>query len=148
MDERDFLEELDCFLYWKHPLRIESGCDTVLEAMAMELPVILFAQDLGVAELIEHGKDGFLVETEEEALDCLDRLAASPELRKSIGQAARRKVVATLDRQRVRMLDFYLEANAPANPDARPAAPGNDSPADGELRDRPLPQPITEGVHR
>lgn len=118
MDARDFLEGLDCFLYWKHPLLIETGCNTVLEAMSMELPVIMFAKDLGVAELIEHGKDGFLVETEEEALDCLDRLAASPELRQSVGQAARRKVMATLDRQNARMLDFYLGAELSATPDA------------------------------
>jgi len=120
MDARDFLEGLDCFLYWKHPLWIETGCNTVLEAMAMELPVIMFAKDLGVAELIEHGKDGFLVETEEEALECLDKLAASPELRQSVGQAARRKVMATLDSQNARILDFYLGHKLSATPDAQP----------------------------
>ena len=118
MDARDFLEGLDCFLYWKHPLWIETGCNAVLEAMAMELPVIMFARDVGVAELIEHGKDGFLVETEEEALQCLDRLAASPELRQSVGQAARYKVLTTLDRQQARMLDFYVGEDVSASPDA------------------------------
>jgi glycosyltransferase involved in cell wall biosynthesis len=112
MDARDFLDELDCFLYWKHPLWIETGCNTLLEAMSMELPVILFSRDVGVTELIDHGKDGFLVETEEEALECLDRLAASPELRKSVGQAARRKVLATLGGQQERIPDFYLRAPA------------------------------------
>jgi hypothetical protein len=119
MDARDFLEGLDCFLYWKHPLWVETGCNAVLEAMAMELPVIMFARDLGVAELIEHGRDGFLVETEEEALECLDRLAASPELRKSVGQAARRKVLATLDRQQAHIIEFYLGADVSASPDAQ-----------------------------
>ena len=77
MDARDFLEGLDCFLYWKHPLLIADstdGCNIVLEAMSMEFPVIMFAKDLGVAKLIEHGKDGFLVETEEEALECLGQI--------------------------------------------------------------------------
>ena len=123
MDARDFLEGLDCFLYWKHPLLIADstdGCNIVLEAMSMEFPVIMFAKDLGVAKLIEHGKDGFLVETEEEALDCLDRLAASPELRQSVGQAARRKVMATLDSQNARMLDFYLGPELSVTPDAQP----------------------------
>jgi glycosyltransferase involved in cell wall biosynthesis len=119
MDARDFLDGLDCFLYWKHPLWVETGCNAILEAMAMELPVIMFARDLGVAELIEHGKDGFLAETEEEALECLDRLAASPELRKSVGQAARRKVLATLDRQNADILDFYLGEAAAARPNAQ-----------------------------
>jgi len=119
MDARDFLEALDCFLYWKHPLCIETGCNAILEAMAMELPVIMFARDVGVAELIEHGRDGFLVETEEEALTCLDRLAASPELRQSVGQAARRKVLAILDSQQARIVDFYLGAGVSASPDAQ-----------------------------
>jgi len=119
MDARDFLEALDCFLYWKHPLCIETGCNAILEAMAMELPVIMFAGDVGVAELIEHGRDGFLVETEEEALTCLDRLAASPELRQSVGQAARRKVLAILDSQQARIVDFYLGAGVSASPDAQ-----------------------------
>jgi glycosyltransferase involved in cell wall biosynthesis len=118
VDARDFLEGLDCFLYWKHPLLTETGCNAILEAMAMELPVIMFARDVGVAELIEHGRDGFLVETEEEALKCLDRLAASPELRQSVGQAARRKVLATLDRQQARILDFYLGVDRAASPEA------------------------------
>lgn len=116
LDARAFLEGLDCFLYWKHPLWVETGPNAILEAMAMELPVIVFAKDVGVAELIEHGTDGFLVETEAEALACLDRLAASPALRQSVGRAARRKVLATLDRQQARMLDFYLGA---AHPDQR-----------------------------
>ena len=120
MDARDFLEGLDCFLYWKHPLWIETGCNAILEAMAMELPVVMFARDVGVAELIEHGRDGFLVETEEEALECLDKLAVSPELRKSVGQAARRKVLAILDRQNAGIVDFYLGGDASASPDARP----------------------------
>ncbi len=113
VDAPAFLEGLDCFLYWKHPLWVETGCNTILEAMAMELPVILFARDVGVAELIEHGRDGFLVETEEEALACLDSLAASPALRQAVGQAARRKVLATLDRQQTRIRDYYLGAARP-----------------------------------
>jgi glycosyltransferase involved in cell wall biosynthesis len=111
MDARAFLEGLDCFLYWKHPLWVETGPNAILEAMAMELPVIVFGRDVGVAELIEHGRDGFLVETEEEALACLDRLADSPALRQSVGQAARRKVLAVLEKQEKHILDFYLKAD-------------------------------------
>lgn len=107
---RDFLAGLDCFLYWKHPSLIETGGTAVLEAMSMGLPVIAFAKDLGVAELIEPGKDGFLVDTEAQALECLDRLAASPELRRALGMAAREKVLLTQLRQRQGMLDSYLGA--------------------------------------
>jgi len=49
----------------------------------------------------------------------LDRLAASPELRQSVGQAARRKVLAILDSQQARIVDFYLEAGVSASPDAQ-----------------------------
>jgi tetratricopeptide (TPR) repeat protein len=111
-DARDFLDTLDVFLYWKHPLWVETGGTVILEAMAMALPVIAFAKDLGVAELIEHGKDGFLVESEREALDWLDMLAAAPGLRRAVGLAARQKILATLARQRDAMLDFYRDPSA------------------------------------
>lgn len=40
MDARDFLEEPDYFLYWKQLFWIETGCTTILEAIAMDSPFI------------------------------------------------------------------------------------------------------------
>lgn len=107
-DARDFLSGLDCFIYRKHPQLFEPCGTCILEAMSMALPVILFRQGVGAVELIEHGQDGFLVETEAEALACIDQLAADIELRAAIGAAARRKVTALMQDQRTRILTYYL----------------------------------------
>ena len=74
----------------------------------MALPVIVFRDGVGAAELIEHGRDGFLVDTEEEAMACIDRLAADPDLRAGVGSAARDKVVDVMHDQHRRILGYYL----------------------------------------
>src|SRR5262249_31584494 len=55
-----FLAGLDCFVYRKHPTFVEAGGTAILEAMATGLPVVVFRDGVGVAELIEHGEDGFV----------------------------------------------------------------------------------------
>ena len=110
-----FLSGLDCFIYRKHPQFFETCGTSILEAMAMGLPVVLFREGVGVAELIEHGQDGFLVDTEAEALACIDRLAGNPGLRASIGAAARRKVTAVMQDQQTRILAYYLGSTSVGN---------------------------------
>jgi glycosyltransferase involved in cell wall biosynthesis len=44
------------------------------------------------ATMIEHGRTGFLVETQEEWLEAVGRLMHDPELRHRLGQAGRRRV--------------------------------------------------------
>jgi len=105
---REFLETLDVFIYRKHPKFFETGGSTILEAMAMELPVIVFADDCGVAELIVHGENGFLVEREDQAMVLLDRMAADPSLRERVGRAARATLVELMSRQAPRVIDYYL----------------------------------------
>jgi tetratricopeptide (TPR) repeat protein len=107
-DPRNFLEGLDCFIYRKHPHFLETGGTSILEAMAMALPVIVFRDGVGVAELIDDGRDGFLVDTEEEAYVCVDRLAEDGELRMRVGSAARDKVVDVMRDQERRILAYYL----------------------------------------
>lgn len=92
-DPAEFLESLDVFIYRKHPEFFETGGTALLEAMAMELPVIAFPEHCGVAELIEHGRNGYLVDTEAEAIEFVDRLSADAALRERIGRAARATVV-------------------------------------------------------
>ena len=105
----EFLEGLDCYLYRTHPHFIETGGAVILEAMSMGLPVVAFRQRLGVAELIEHGVNGFLVETEEEALRCVKELADSPGLRHDVGMAARAMVTLTMSSQASAALKYYLQ---------------------------------------
>jgi glycosyltransferase involved in cell wall biosynthesis len=107
-DARDFLSGLDCFIYRKHPQFFETCGACILEAMSTGVPVILFREGVGAAELVEHGRDGFLVETEAEALTCIDRLAADPDLRLAIGAAARRKVATVMQDQQTRIPSYYL----------------------------------------
>ena len=59
--------------------------------MACGLPVI--ASPIGVnSEIVEHGVNGFLVETDEEWESSLRTLMGDPELRHRMGQAGRAKI--------------------------------------------------------
>lgn len=105
----EFLDGLDCFIYRIHPHLYETGGTVIMEAMAMGLPVVLFGERVGMAELIEHGRNGFIVETEEEALVCIGQLADDPDLRRAIGEAARTTLVEVMKAQTGAMLEFYLQ---------------------------------------
>lgn len=111
-DVRDFLDRLDCFVYRKHPQWVETGGTTIFEAMSMALPVIVFYREVGAAEVIEHGRDGILVDTEQEMLDWIDRLAVDPTLRKKIGQSAREKICKLMESQDSVIISNYLGPNA------------------------------------
>jgi hypothetical protein len=110
LDARDFLADLDVFVYRKHPHLFETGGTVILEAMAMQLPVIAFAGDCGYAEVIVHGENGFIVASEAEALTCVEHLLADPALRVRIGAAARETVVALMREQAAATLEYYAVA--------------------------------------
>ncbi len=68
---------------------------TLLEAMAMEVPVV--ASDLdGIAEVIQNGSDGFLVPSGAKNIfsDRVCQLLEDPDLAAQIGRAAAKKMVA------------------------------------------------------
>lgn len=113
MAPAEFLRNLDVFVYRKHPAFFETGGSVVLEAMACALPVIAFAEDCGAAELIEHGRNGYRVDSEEQALQLLDRLAQDPDLRRRIGAAARADLAALQARQAQQRADWYLGDGEP-----------------------------------
>lgn len=104
----EFLDGLDCFIYRIHPHFYETGGTVILEAMAMSLPVVLFNERVGMVEVIEHGRNGFVVETEEEAVACIGQLARDPDLRRRIGEAARATLISMMEVQTDAMLNFYL----------------------------------------
>jgi len=107
LDSKDFLQALDVFVYRKHPLWVETGGSVILEAMAMELPVVVFPEQCGCAELIAHGENGFLVSSEAEAYAVIERLHAEPELRRRIGGAARQTLIDLQHRQEPELLARY-----------------------------------------
>jgi hypothetical protein len=111
---QQFLSGLDCFLYRAHPHWYETGGNVVTEAMAMQLPVIVFGEQLGIAEIIEHGVNGFVVSTEAEVLDILAELATNPMLRTEVGVRARETLVRMAAEQNERSIGFYRDRTAAA----------------------------------
>lgn len=72
------------------PSAYEGFPNTILEAMCAGLPVVGFAECVGVRDVIEHGKTGFVVaESSSSALaETLRRLMSSDRLRETLGKAA------------------------------------------------------------
>lgn len=71
------------------------------------------ASPIGVnAEIIEHGKSGFLANTDQEWFDSIDSLIADDALRQRIGQAGREKVVNKYSKEAwtERLIDVYKKA--------------------------------------
>ncbi len=102
-----FLDGLDCFVYRIHPLGCDAGGAALLQAMAMALPVVVIGAGVGSAELIESGRSGYVVDTEDEAAACIGALARDPQLRRALGAAARATVVSVMQRQRAAMIVRY-----------------------------------------
>jgi colanic acid/amylovoran biosynthesis glycosyltransferase len=78
-----------------HAAVSEGFCNAVLEAQAMELPVVCTDAD-GLAENVANGRTGFVVPRRDpDAIaDRLARLAADPLLRETLGRRGRARVVA------------------------------------------------------
>ena len=89
----EFLASIDIFFYRTggEGILVETSGLVIAEAMAAGLPVVA-ALPGGFADLIEHGENGFLVDSQEQAYDHVLRLAADAALRASIGSAARARV--------------------------------------------------------
>jgi glycosyltransferase involved in cell wall biosynthesis len=75
----------DVFLF---PSRTDTFGNVVLEAKSSGLPVIVSDQ-MGPAELVQDGKDGFIAPTEEIFGKRLDELLSRPALRQIMGQNSR-----------------------------------------------------------
>jgi glycosyltransferase involved in cell wall biosynthesis len=88
-----FLRTLDAFFYRTSPRWPEVAGRVVAEAMATGLPCVC-ADDVGFAELITHGVDGFLfrADDDEAALAHLRTLHDDVALRHAMGRAARARV--------------------------------------------------------
>ena len=72
-------------------------------------------RDSGAGDYIVHGKTGFLVGTDREALDTIIALKNDPALRARIGESARRAMEQRYSAQRVAAIcDFYLQSPSDA----------------------------------
>jgi glycosyltransferase involved in cell wall biosynthesis len=71
-----------------------------LQYMALEIPCIM--SPVGVnRDIIEHGINGYLAETDEEWLKYISQLINSLELRKQIGREGRKRVIEAYSRQAI-----------------------------------------------
>ncbi len=91
VEVRKLLASADVFL---HGAVSEGFCNAVLEAQAMELPVVTTDAD-GLPENVVDGVTGFVVPRRDpEAMaQALHRLAADPELRRRMGSAGRERAM-------------------------------------------------------
>lgn len=113
-----FLRHLDCFYFRSSDARIEPSGRVVMEAMACGIPVVAHRRG-GYAEWIEHGTDGLLFDTREQAAAMLLALKDDPGLCAALGQAARRKMESTYSAEEMRALvAFYTAAEAVPPPQA------------------------------
>jgi glycosyltransferase involved in cell wall biosynthesis len=88
----DYLQVMDAFCLPSTGL--ESFGNAVVEAMALALPVIIFADGGGMVEHIDDGRTGFIVAGQEGLEDRLCTLLDDPTLRSRIGTAASTSVRA------------------------------------------------------
>ena len=107
-DARLFLQGLDCFFYRTSENFLEPSGRVVTEAMACGLPVVCHNQG-GYTEWIDDGRNGFLFDTQQEALEILLKLKEDPALRERVGKAARRSAEELFsDAVRSQIVEFYL----------------------------------------
>jgi glycosyltransferase involved in cell wall biosynthesis len=92
-----FLDRLDCFVYRTSPRKPEGFGLCIVEAMAAGLPVVA-ARHGGYVDIINSGVNGFLFDTNEEAVSIVTALKENPDLRTQIGISARRSISALVVR--------------------------------------------------
>lgn len=103
----EFLHGLDAYFY-RTSTWVEPWGRVVVEAMASGLPVIA-CDNGGYAQVIEHGRNGLLFRTTDEAVAQVRQVAADPALRERLGAAARASVESLLgEAAMARLVGFYL----------------------------------------
>jgi glycosyltransferase involved in cell wall biosynthesis len=86
----DYLQAMDAFCL--PSMGLESFGNSVVEAMALGLPTIIFADGGGMVEHIEEGDTGFIVKDDDELTARITALMEDPDLRGRIGARGRRVV--------------------------------------------------------
>lgn len=111
----EFLQSLDCFIYRTSSSWLESYGRVVFEAMACGLPVLCGGSG-GYADYIENGVNGYLFDTNEEAMGIVKKLRSDPSLRRKIGDAARKTMEKTYSSSyERRLVDFYVKERSAAD---------------------------------
>jgi glycosyltransferase involved in cell wall biosynthesis len=107
-DAAVFLQGLDCFYYRGADTWYETFGRVIFEAMACGLPVVCENRG-GYCPHIEHGVNGFLCDSQDEAYAIINRLRHDPVLRHSVGAAARKTTENMYSHHSLdAMLEYYL----------------------------------------
>jgi glycosyltransferase involved in cell wall biosynthesis len=90
VEDRDLLELYQSALCVVAPAFREDYGLTALEAMRLGVPVVVCRDGGGLTELVEHGVSGLVVDPTPMAIsDAVNTIAASPELRRTMGENGR-----------------------------------------------------------
>jgi len=94
---QEYYDKADAFVL---PSFAEGVPVVLMEAMSKEIPVIT-TQIMGIPELVNDGVNGLLVPpaNEEALVHAMLRLAADPPLRRRLGQAGRKRVIAEYNQE-------------------------------------------------
>lgn len=93
---RDVLPEFDLFGYPLNPMTSGTTENSILEAMAAALPIVVLNQ--GTEKyIIQNEKTGLLADNMQDYVRCICLLATRMDLRQKYGQAARRQVCKCYD---------------------------------------------------
>ncbi|HEY7116017.1 MAG TPA: glycosyltransferase family 4 protein [Tepidisphaeraceae bacterium] len=124
LSEDTYLQEMkraDVFVLASHgePMGV-----VYMEAQAMEVPAV-GSNLLGAKELIEDGKTGLLVSPNnpQELAEAFVKLIRDPELRRQMGKAGRRHVVANFDSRiwAARLYEYLYHSSPPACDEPHPS---------------------------
>ncbi|HKB82893.1 MAG TPA: glycosyltransferase, partial [Burkholderiales bacterium] len=102
-----FLHSLDCFLYRTSDDWLETFGRVVMEAMACGLPVVVH-QSGDYSEYVEHGRTGFLFQSDQDAIRTVLLLKQNPGLRATIGDAAIAAAKTMMEEVAARIRTYYL----------------------------------------
>ena len=106
----DFIRSLDCFYYRTSDTWTEPFGRVIMEAMACGVPAVAHNRG-GYTEVIKHGENGFLFETQQEAYDLIMKLQGDTNLRGKIGLAARQKMMTIYSEfEMQKQIDFYVSS--------------------------------------
>lgn len=103
-----FLHSLDCFIYRTGPEIWETFGRVIHEAMACGLPVVVHRTG-GYTDHIRHNENGFIFDTNDEALAIINHLKNDAALRNQISTTARATLEAVYSpSERAKTVDYYL----------------------------------------